>query len=344
MNAIEMINRKETYNKVATDLSLLNDDQLSMLLNSSTSLGKSIGGTSAILKIADTNIFTKKVRLTDIEKLPENRMSTVNLFHLPLYYQYGVGSTGFGAWRELAAHILSTNWVLTGECPNFPILYHWRILPSSNNQPNEEQLMKLDKDVKYWNNSSAIYDRLKANLDASANIVLFLEYFPQNLYQWFGSQIVQGDSVMENACEMIESDLTQTISFMKSQNLIHFDAHFHNILTDGNRLYFSDFGLATSYNFELSEEERNFFKYHLDYDSYSATTNFLHCLVTHYVGKDKWVESLRELMSEKPQKFPSYFGAIIKRYAPTALLMDKFFCDLQKDKTTLYPIEELKRA
>jgi RimJ/RimL family protein N-acetyltransferase len=149
---------------------------------------------------------------------------------------------------------------------------------------------------------------------------------------------------MEVACGMIEKHLTETISFMKSQNFIHFDAHFHNILTDGNHLYFSDFGLATASKFELSEEEREFFNYHLDYDSYSATTNFLHCLVTHYVGKDKWIESLHELMNEKLQKLPLYFSAIIKRYAPTALLMDKFFRDLQKDKTTIYPAKELELA
>src|ERR1700729_3312206 len=174
MNDIEIIKRRDIYNKISNDLSLLSDNQISTLLESSTPIGNSIGGSSALLRISDTNIFIKKIRLTDIERLPENAMSTANLFHLPLYYQYGVGSTGFGTWRELAAHILSTNWVIAGECLNFPILYHWRVVPGFSQEPDEEQLVKLDKDVKYWNNSSAIHDRLKANLYASANIVLFL--------------------------------------------------------------------------------------------------------------------------------------------------------------------------
>ena len=94
-----------------------------------------IGGKSALISIDDTSVFVKKVPLTDLEQLPQHFMSTANLFNLPLGYQYGIGSAGigsagFGAWRELAAHIMTTNWVITGECANFPIMYHWRILPS----------------------------------------------------------------------------------------------------------------------------------------------------------------------------------------------------------------------
>jgi serine/threonine protein kinase len=260
------------------------------------------------------------------------------------HYQYGVGSTGFGAWRELAAHILTTNWVMTGTCSNFPMLYHWRILPLPSQEPDEMQLMQLDKDVKYWNNSLAIHDRLKASLYASANIVLFLEYFPQNLYQWFGKQIAHGGSAMEAAARMIEAQLTQTIAFMKAQNFLHFDAHFYNILTEGNHLYFSDFGLAISSEFDLSQEEQAFFDGHCDYDNYSAFTNLLHCFVTQYAEKDNWIESLRKFMNENIYKLSPQMASVIKRYAPIAVLMDKFYRELQRDKTTLYPAKELKIA
>jgi hypothetical protein len=37
------------------------------------------------------------VPLTDLEQLPQHFMSTANIFGLPLSYQYGVGSAGFGA-------------------------------------------------------------------------------------------------------------------------------------------------------------------------------------------------------------------------------------------------------
>jgi len=69
-----------------------------------------IGGKSALISIEDTPVFVKKVPLTDLEQLPQHFMSTKNLFDLPLGYQYGVGSAGFGAWRELATHVMTTNW------------------------------------------------------------------------------------------------------------------------------------------------------------------------------------------------------------------------------------------
>ena len=33
---------------------------------------------------------------------------------------------------------------------------------------------------------------------------------------------------------------------MNTHGLVHFDAHFGNVLTDGRRLFVADFGLATS--------------------------------------------------------------------------------------------------
>lgn len=336
--------RKESYQRIVKELSSLCDTEITALLANSPAINNSIGGSSTVMKIDDTPIFIKKIRLTNLEQLPENIESTANLFNLPLYYQYGVGSTGFGAWRELAAHRLATKWVLDGACANFPCLYHWRILPKACQIPDHEQLIELDKDVRYWNNSAAIRERLVANLSASAEIVLFLEYFPNNLYQWFGQAIAQGDASARKACDMVETQLHQTISFMKSQGFIHFDAHFHNILTDGERLYFSDFGLAIFSGFKLSALEKSFFNYHIDYDSYSTVTNFLHCFVTHYSNSDQWIESLQDLMSKKQGELPPYFAAMIKRYTQTALLMDEFYRNLQQDKATNYPAKKLAQA
>src|SRR5690606_17821321 len=89
----------------------------------------SIGGTSTDLRIGEQRVFAKRVPLTARELRPENLKSTANIFDLPLYYQYGIGSTGFSAWREHAAHAMTTDWVLSGETPSFPLLYHSRILP-----------------------------------------------------------------------------------------------------------------------------------------------------------------------------------------------------------------------
>jgi hypothetical protein len=89
-----------------------------------------IGGKAVLLDINNTKIFVKKIPLTDLEREPKNINSTANLFELPFSCHIGVGSPGFSSWRELFTHKLTTNWVLTGECQNFPIMYDWRILPS----------------------------------------------------------------------------------------------------------------------------------------------------------------------------------------------------------------------
>lgn len=329
--------RRMIYSAVANELALLSNKHLLELIKNATPMGVSIGGASALLKINGANIFVKKVRLTDIEQRFENVMSTANYFQLPLYYQYGVGSTGFGTWRELATHIMTTNWVLAEDCSNFPMLYHWRILPMTTEEPTSDELKKLEKDVAYWNNSPAIRSRLEANLKASKEVILFLEYFPENLYQWLGKQLADGDVAAESACRMIDNNLRTTTAFINSRGLLHFDAHFHNILTDGELLYFSDFGLAMSSHFDLSEAEAEFLKHHLYYDLYSTATNFLHCLITHYFGEDKWIESLQEYLTGSRGALPPFISQIIRNYAQIALLMDRFYRTLQKDKKTLYP-------
>jgi hypothetical protein len=45
--------------------------------------------------------------------------------------QYGVSSTAFGVWRELAAQVMTTDWVPADGCESFPLMYHWRALPSA---------------------------------------------------------------------------------------------------------------------------------------------------------------------------------------------------------------------
>src|SRR6267154_816835 len=95
-----------TYGTVTNELASLSNKGLSDLLSKATPIGTSIGGTALLLKLNGTNIFVKKIPLTDIEKQPENYMSTANLFGLPTYCQYGlgegpIGSPGLGVWREL---------------------------------------------------------------------------------------------------------------------------------------------------------------------------------------------------------------------------------------------------
>lgn len=80
-------------------------------------------------------------------------MSTANLFGLPTFCQYGVGGPGFGAWRELAANTMATNWVLARQTEAFPLMYHWRVLPGA--APLADEHTDIEKAVAYWGGTAA---------------------------------------------------------------------------------------------------------------------------------------------------------------------------------------------
>ncbi|HXL94155.1 MAG TPA: hypothetical protein VN969_34920 [Streptosporangiaceae bacterium] len=134
---------------VSTTLALYSDRALREVVEAAAPAGSGIGGRSALLEVAGTRVFVKRVPLTDLERQPENSRSTANMFALPGFFHYGIGSPGFGAWRELAVHAMTTNWMLAGNYEAFPQMYHWRILPDS--QPSlPEELADVERAVAYW--------------------------------------------------------------------------------------------------------------------------------------------------------------------------------------------------
>lgn len=331
----KFLSRLKQYNSISTSLACCSNEKLKQMLAEAKPMHKGIGGKSALISINETMVFVKKVPLTHFELLPQNLMSTANFFDLPMRYQYGIGSAGFGEWRELAAHIMTTNWVITNECSNFPIMYHWRILDSDNNVGHWEDIEEISQ---YWENSSAIRKRIEALNNSSTNIVLFLEYIPQHLYQWLTVQIKKGGAIADSAVLAVDKQLKTTNAYMNSHELMHFDAHFENILTDGELLYFSDFGLALSSKFELSKTEHEFLMHHKTFDQACAAVNLLHCIITALFGNERWEISLHEYIAGKRGELSPAIGAIVKQYAPIALEMDAFFQKLQKEsKSTPYP-------
>jgi len=60
-------------------------------------------GMSWTLDVEDQQVFVKALPVTALEL--DQLGSTRNLFGLPAVYHYGVGSAGFGAAREVAAHV-----------------------------------------------------------------------------------------------------------------------------------------------------------------------------------------------------------------------------------------------
>ena len=272
-------------------------------------------------------------------------MSTKNLFDLPMYFQYGIGSQGFGSWRELAVHTMTTNWVLAGECLNFPLMYHSRVLPRlQHKEPTKQALKELEKDVAFWDGSQSVRARMLVSLQASSEIVLFLEHIPENLHQWLQKKIAQGGEAAESACTMVERNLHTITSFINSHGLLHFDAHFWNILTDGQALYFSDFGLAISDQFELSEAERNFFTHHHNYDRCYIMAFFVGFILRESFGAENYDAILHEYATRSPTKtLPPAIAAIVTRYAPMTAVMNNFHRSLKTEsKTTPYPVNELE--
>jgi hypothetical protein len=89
--------RVARFAEISTALALKSDQQLAQLVDEAHQLATGIGSTTLAFEIEGIKVFAKRVRLTDLELRPENRLSTANLFKLPTYYHRNVGSPGFGA-------------------------------------------------------------------------------------------------------------------------------------------------------------------------------------------------------------------------------------------------------
>jgi hypothetical protein len=338
--------RLAAYSAVSTSLALPSDRALVQILDAAAPLGSGIGGKSALLEVAGMPVFVKRVPLTDLERRPENVRSTANLFELPLFCHYGIGGPGFGAWRELAVHAMTTNWVLAGDYAGFPLMYHWRVVPDST--PLPEELSDVEGVVDYWGGGSQVRRRIEELRDSSASIALFLEYIPQNVHQWLGEQIDARGPAADRACAMVERNLEAGISFMNARGLLHFDAHFQNILTDGQSLYFADYGLAISSRFELSKDESAFFERHQSYDRCYTAMYTSQWLVTALFGSGREEREARlrayaqgEVPTGVPETgVPDTAAAILARDAPTAVVMTDFFNTLQHEsRQAPYPME-----
>ncbi|SER82343.1 hypothetical protein [Lentzea albida] len=309
--------RLAAHAAVSAALSRLSDHEVAELLQRAEPGGAGIGGPTAVLDVGGTRVFVKRLPLTDLEA--RNPGSTANLHDLPVHTHYGVGligAAGFGAWRELAVHTMTTNWVLDGEHEGFPLMYHWRVLPHHGQTLPEE----LERAVAYW--GPEIAPRIEALRASTSSIALFLEHFPHNLHDW-----LDGVADLESACETVERELAAGVGFMNSQGLLHFDGHFQNILTDGERLYFADYGLAISSRFDPSEEETAFFALNEGYDR--------HYTVTHLV---MWFA--HQLRS---QGVPPRIAAVLNRHNDVAAIMKDFYRRFQHEsRRTPYPAADLR--
>jgi hypothetical protein len=323
--------RRRTYDRLAAWLAALGDDEFAALLAETDAWRvNGLGNQSGTIEVEGVQVFVKKIALTDLERSAEG--STANLFGLPMFYHYGVGSAGFGAWRELSAYQRASEWALSGECPHFPLVYHWRVTPRAARPPlTAEQQARLEGVVGYWDQSDAVRARLEAIVAATASIVLFLEHVPQTLHEWIGSRLsaeAPPDAASEAAMLGLYDQWRDAASFMNERGMLHFDLHQHNVLTDGARLYVADFGLAVCADFDLSPAERAFFELHRHYDR---------CYVSR--AAVEWLAP----ETDPPLLTPA-LSALVERCAPVAGILQSFFKTLRESKTTPYPAAELEAA
>ncbi|WP_338703120.1 hypothetical protein V2W30_37830 [Streptomyces sp. Q6] len=315
------MHRRTEHARLSTALALIDDRALRDRIERAQAGDPGVGGRSGVLDVEGTPVFVKRVPLTERESRPEHVRSTANLFGLPDFYQYGVGSAGFGAWRELALHVMTTNWVLSGAYDGFPLTYHWRVLPDTPPEGFMDELGGIDGAVAHWDHSPAVRDRLEELAAARHSLVLFLEFVPQTVAQWLGAR---GDDVA--AYRWVLRELARGTDFLREQGVVHFDAHLRNLLTDGERILFTDFGLALSSRFRLSAQEREFLVRHLP--AYDSLLSLCH-LRRHHL----------------PPGNPQAVTRLLAPHAPALAVFDDFLDRLTGDsKRTPYPDEYIAKA
>ncbi|WP_217555257.1 protein kinase family protein [Streptomyces sp. GbtcB6] len=337
----DIARRVAAHTGIANSLALLSDVELAGLVADGEPLGAGIGGRAVRLTVDGGPVFVKRIPLTDREREPRHARSTENLFGLPSYCHYGIGaigSPGFGGWRELAAHRVTTDWVLAGRFPGFPLLHHWRVLPGAS-APLPGELADVERAVAYWGDSAGVRERVEALRDASASLTLFLEHIPYTLHDWLDAELRTDRA--DSACTLTARGLEDSTAFLSGTHLLHLDAHFGNILTDGRQLYLTDFGLSLSSRFRLASDEGEFFDRHRHYDRVYTLYYLVIWLVTAlygYRGEER-AEFVRACAGGvRPEGVPRAAAELLLRHAPLAVGMEAFCRRLEREsRLTPFP-------
>lgn len=313
--------RTAAHKTASRALAATSDDALAALLADARQLGTGIGGATVEFDIEGVRVFAKKIPLTDLELLPENLHSTRNVFELPTFYQYPMGSAGFGAWREVAAHTMTTDWALNGGFDGFPLTYHWRALPGK--LPATAGIGGFndrDEAVARWDGSAAVRRRLESIAAATHYVAVFLEHIPQRLNDHLYDRPYTADTDLDFT--RAEARLAEGVAFMQAHGFVHFDAHFNNILTDGEQVYFTDFGLAACTDFDLSSAERRFLAAHRGFDHACVYAGLATRSIDKIRGGAPNLDVLRAWIAGDIDRtlLPPRAAALVDRYAPFGVL------------------------
>lgn len=196
-------------------------------------------------------------------------------------------------------------------------------------------------------------ERLLALSRATAGLYLFLKHFPQNLDEWLTDRLAEGIDTLDSVCGRVAADLLSAVTHMSNQGLQHFDMHVRNVLTDGDRLYVSDFGLALSSRFELTQDEVRFSRVNKDHDlAYVARelVNWLAGALTGEAGTRLDAPTRIEVVRRWAQganllSLPPGTAALVRTLAPVAVVMNDFYGRLRRQsRRTAFPAERVRSA
>lgn len=287
---------------------------------SATTPSISVGASSSI-SVDGTPAFVKRIPLTALEV--DYPYDTRNLFELPTFYSYGVGSAGFGAWRELAAS------QMVSEISGFPRHIHHRVMPRS--LPPQPIPWGAEAYVHYWGSSRAVGRFMEARDAATEELWLILEHGGSQAVIWLVDNSENLDDVLEQTFAAIGE--------LQTLGAVHFDAHLANVVTDGSRSRIVDFGLTMAEQFDLSASERQFLSDHRHYD-YGAVLASLGMALALTLGEEPSIEILRshidDLSTLKGRCPGSILGAI-DRYRHPIMYTLEFLERLQQpDKFSIY--------
>jgi len=342
--------RLARHEHVGTVLRLLDDDAFRKLVAAGEPLGEGIGGPTRRVDVDGIPVFVKQLPLTDLERRPEHRGSTADLFGLPLSCHYGIGSPGFTAWREVAAASAASDAVLEGRAAHFPLLHHWRVLPQPGTGASRllPEPADVHATVAYWEGSDAVRRRLVELAGATATVTLFSEHLPADLDRWLADRVRDGDAALTAALDLVVPRLHGLVAWLDRHGWLHMDAHFENILTDGQGLYLTDFALALLPTFDLSPAERAFAADHASYDASYVLTHLVTWLVRTLT--DAPPEELGRILADaaagtRPAGMPAAAAELVVRYAPVAAVVRPFYRRLRTEtRAATYPARAVREA
>lgn len=348
-NSIE--SRRKQYFKLSSQIAQLDNTQLRSLFDISKSNESGTGwGMNHTVVLEQSTAFVKRVPVTNLEY--DNLFSTRNLYDLPTACNYGFGSTGLGVFRELVTHIKTTNWVLEGVITNFPLMYHYRIMPSSN--------QRVPSEMEHWGNHAKVQKYVLDRAIANYELVLVLEHIPHVLDAWLHEH--------PDKLQYALNDLCRTIAFLRKQGIIHFDAHFRNVLTDGEQIYLTDFGLVMDRSFTLAKDEQIFFEQNTFYDYGEILRNLGHLVRSPYYVRSEQdrckimekygikaglqpyevgallLDHIEQIQADGDLKLDEFYVACIVKYRRIIALMQSFFTEMWGNdrKDTKLPHTELQ--